>query len=37
MEKEAAGIYETGMEKAKAAGEKRALGELRSAFEELTM
>ncbi len=37
LETEAAGIYEKGMEKAKAAGEHRALGELRSAFEELTM
>lgn len=36
-ETEAAAVYEKGMEMARAAGEARALGELRSAFEELTM
>jgi Tfp pilus assembly protein PilF len=30
-------IYETGMEEAKKAGEKNALGELRGAYEELAM
>ena len=30
-------IYETGMEEAKKAGEKNALGELRGAYEELVM
>jgi Tfp pilus assembly protein PilF len=37
QETEAAAVYEKGMEMARAAGEARALGELRSAFEELTM
>lgn len=34
---EAADVYEKGMEAARTAGDRKALGELRSAYEELTM
>jgi Tfp pilus assembly protein PilF len=37
LEQEAAQVYQRGMRVAEAAGERRALGELRSAYEELTM
>jgi tetratricopeptide (TPR) repeat protein len=37
FDREAASIYEKGMTAAREAGETRALGELRSAYEELTM
>jgi tetratricopeptide (TPR) repeat protein len=36
-EKEAVAVYEKGMKEAEAAGERRALGELRAAWEELTL
>lgn len=37
LEAEAVKVYEKGMEEAKKAGDNHALGELRSAWEELTM
>ncbi len=37
LPEEAAAVYERGMAEARTAGDRHALGELRSAYEELTM